>query len=81
MSKNKILILGHRGLLGNAVYSYFKKKYDVEVIRDYRWNSEKYKKRIINSNADFIVNCVGAIPQKKYQNQFSKKFLSKFFQK
>jgi len=66
----KVLILGHHGMLGNVVYKYFKNKYDVEVIEGLRWDSDEFKFRIISSNADFIVNCIGAIPQKKYTKEF-----------
>lgn len=66
----KILVLGHNGMLGNAVFKYFNKRYDVEVINNCRWDSDEYKNRIINSNADFIINCVGAIHQKNYDNDY-----------
>jgi len=62
----KILILGHRGMLGNAVYRYFTtNNIDVETLTDLRWDSNEFKHAILNSNANFIINCIGAIPQKK----------------
>lgn len=57
-------------MLGNIVYKYFINKYDVEVIEELRWDSDEFKIKIISSNADFIINCIGAIPQKKYDKEF-----------
>ena len=66
----KTLILGHTGMLGNAVHKYFNDNgYDVESIEDYRWESNEYKNRILESDVEFIINCVGAIPQKKYSKE------------
>lgn len=61
----KILILGHNGLLGNMVYSYFNLN-DYEVITtDLRWPSDEFKKFILSQDADYIINCIGIIPQRK----------------
>lgn len=60
----KILILGHNGLLGNMVYSYFKDKYDI-ITTNLRWESDDFKQFIIKQNPDFIINCIGIIPQRK----------------
>jgi dTDP-4-dehydrorhamnose reductase len=66
----KILVLGHNGMLGSMVYSYFSNKTDVyEVLTlNSRWGDENFKKDISNSKVDFIVNCIGAIPQKHKDN-------------
>lgn len=65
----KILILGHNGMLGHMVYKYYKNNnYEVDIISD-RWPSESFKQEIIDSNADFLINCIGSIPQRK--NNFS----------
>jgi dTDP-4-dehydrorhamnose reductase len=66
----KLLILGHNGMLGNAVYKYFINKCDIETIEGLRWNSDEYKNKILNSDAEFTINCVGAIPQKKYDVEY-----------
>ncbi|MFA5366480.1 MAG: sugar nucleotide-binding protein [Dehalococcoidia bacterium] len=68
----KLLVLGHYGMLGNAVHKYFTNKCDIETIEGSRWDSDEYKNRILNSDAEFIVNCVGAIPQKKYNTEYYK---------
>ena len=61
----KILILGHNGLLGNMVYLYFnKKKYDI-ITTDLRWPDDDFKLFVLNQKVDYIINCIGMIPQKK----------------
>lgn len=59
----KILILGHTGMLGNAVYRYLRQFHEIDTI-DYRWPSDDFFKYIENYDGDFIINCIGAIPQK-----------------
>lgn len=61
----KILILGHNGMLGNINHKYFKEKYDVEVLNGLIWDTEEFKNKVMESDADFVINCIGAIPQKK----------------
>lgn len=63
----KVLILGHKGMLGNAVYSYLdtKKEDFVLLTTSERWDKEEFKKVLQNTEADVIINCVGLIPQKK----------------
>ena len=53
-------------MLGNVVYKYFKNKYETKKFEKWRWDSDEYKNQILKSDAEFIINCVGAIPQKKY---------------
>lgn len=61
-----VLILGHKGMLGNAVLSYFtqENKYTV-LITSERFGSEAFNNTLKESAADVIVNCIGLIPQKK----------------
>lgn len=61
--KLKVLILGHRGMLGHMVKLYLEQFYDIETI-DYRWPSLDFKQAILDSDADYLINCVGAIPQR-----------------
>ena len=42
-----ILILGHTGMLGNAVYNYLKQFYTVDII-NYRWPSAEFIEYIKN---------------------------------
>ena len=60
----KILILGHRGMLGNAVYKYLSTTYDKIQTTEYRWSSEEFVRDVISFNGDYVINCIGAIPQK-----------------
>ena len=61
-----ILVLGHKGMLGNCVYRWFKQnpEYTVEIC-DSRWPSEKCKAFVTNNDAKCIINCIGCIPQKE----------------
>lgn len=61
----KILILGHKGMLGNAVFKYLEQKELDLLTTDYRWPSEKFKDFVLTSNVEVVVNCIGAIPQRK----------------
>tara|TARA_Y100000385_G_C12999403_1_gene596438 strand:- start:279 stop:989 length:711 start_codon:yes stop_codon:yes gene_type:complete len=57
----KILVLGHRGMLGHMVCKYLYSKLYKVVTTDRRfpnWNKEVFE------GVDFIINCIGAIPQK-----------------
>lgn len=59
----KILILGHKGMLGNCVHKYLKKFYEIDTT-EHRWPTNEFKDFIEDYDGDFIVNCIGAIPQK-----------------
>lgn len=59
----KILILGHSGMLGNAVYKYLHQFYQIDTIT-HRCNTPEFEEYIKSYNGDYIVNCIGAIPQK-----------------
>lgn len=61
----KILILGHNGLLGNMVYSYFESKNYNIVTTDLRWPSTEFIIFVAKQEVDFIINCIGIIPQRK----------------
>ena len=61
----KILILGHKGMLGHMVYKYFNEKTNYEILTiNSRWSDEKFFRDVISFNGDYVVNCIGAIPQK-----------------
>jgi dTDP-4-dehydrorhamnose reductase len=62
----KILVLGHKGMLGNAVESYLRKtgKYEIVTI-EARYGASDFGPTIVALNSDVIVNCIGLIPQKK----------------
>jgi len=62
----KVLVLGHEGMLGSTVRNYIsgKKDCDVKVVSS-RWPSDSFKEQIKSFKGDTIVNCIGAIPQRK----------------
>ena len=61
----KILILGHKGMLGHMVYKYFNEKTNYEILTiNSRWSDENFFRDVISFNGDYVVNCIGAIPQK-----------------
>lgn len=61
----KILILGHNGMLGHMVKKYMTHK-NIEIqTTEYKWPSDEFKKFIKNSNSNYLINCIGCIPQKK----------------
>ena len=60
----KILILGHKGMLGHMVHKYLSTK-DCELITtDLRWPSQKFMDFVLDFDGDFVVNCIGAIHQR-----------------
>jgi dTDP-4-dehydrorhamnose reductase len=61
----KVLILGHKGMLGNAVEKFLKQKKINLITTNFRWPTNEFKEFIKNCNCDFIVNCIGSIPQRK----------------
>ena len=61
-NKMKILILGHSGMLGHMVVKYLQSNNINICTIDDRWPN--IKKDIKNFDGDYIVNCIGAIPQR-----------------
>ena len=65
----KILVLGHKGMLGNMVYKYLSTKNDCELFTtDLRWPTKEFKKFVIDFCEDeydaYVINCIGAIHQR-----------------
>ncbi len=61
----KVLVLGHNGMLGNMVCDYLREVKDVSVSTTrYRWSSDSFKLSVKNFDGEYIINCIGAIPQK-----------------
>ena len=65
----KILILGHNGLLGNMIYLYFKSSNYEIITTDLRWPDDDFKLFVSEQKADYIINCIGIIPQKRPDNK------------
>ena len=59
-----VLILGHTGMLGHMVLKYLKHKGVGVDITNLRWPSEEFKSYIKNYSGDYIINCIGSIPQR-----------------
>ena len=61
----KTFILGHKGMLGHMVHKYLSTKDECKLITtDLRWSSEEFKKKVLDFDGDYVVNCIGAIPQR-----------------
>tara|TARA_R100000742_G_C4231118_1_gene52647 strand:- start:22 stop:738 length:717 start_codon:yes stop_codon:yes gene_type:complete len=61
----KVLVLGHSGMLGNTVCDYLRGLDDISIVTTrYRWPTDSFKTSIKNFDGDYIINCIGAIPQR-----------------
>jgi dTDP-4-dehydrorhamnose reductase len=61
----KILLLGHKGMLGHMVKKYLGTSTDYEVYMLHsRFPSDSFKESVLSHNWDYIINCIGAIPQR-----------------
>ena len=67
----KVLVLGHSGMLGSMVYDYLMGDYSIgfEIVDSLtsipdRWPEESFKNKIREFEGDYIINCIGAIPQR-----------------
>ena len=79
----KILLLGHKGMLGNCAYKRFNQIDGFEVFTtELRWPSSEFIKFVRSGDFDFIVNCIAKIPQsnvKGYQSYFTTNFALPIF--
>lgn len=60
----KLLVLGHNGMLGHMVKQYAEIIGHQVLTIDTRWPSIEFKQQVIESEVDFVINCIGSIPQK-----------------
>ena len=60
----KVLILGHTGMLGSTVYDYFMGEVDSLTFISDRWPEDIFKDKVKQFDGDYIINCIGAIPQR-----------------
>lgn len=59
-----VIVLGHKGMLGHMVVKFlYDKGYNVTTY-DYRYPSNEFKEFIKQYNGNYIINCIGAIPQR-----------------
>jgi dTDP-4-dehydrorhamnose reductase len=62
--KMKIMVLGHTGMLGHTVHEYFKRNNFDVITTNFRFPKKEFKDDILKFDGDFIINCIGSIPQK-----------------
>ena len=61
----RVLILGHKGMLGHMVCKYLSTKDECELITtESRWPSQEFMDFVLDFDGDFVVNCIGAIHQR-----------------
>ncbi len=61
----RVLVLGHKGMLGRAVLAYLSNDPNLEVeTNPFRFDEESFTRSVQDTDADFIINCIGKIPQK-----------------
>jgi dTDP-4-dehydrorhamnose reductase len=61
--KKRILVLGHRGMLGHMLVKYLSRFHKIETT-ELRFPSKEFQSLILRYDGDYIVNCIGSIPQK-----------------
>ena len=54
----KILILGHKGMLGSMVCAYFKYMGIDYITTDLKWPTLDFEKYLEDFKGDYIVNCI-----------------------
>lgn len=60
------MVLGHNGMLGHVVFKYLTSQ-NIEVITtDLKWETHELKEYIKKCTCEYMINCIGCIPQKKY---------------
>lgn len=59
-----ILVLGYKGMLGHMLVKYLTHQNYTIYTTDYRFPSIEFKDEILKFNGDYIINCIGSIPQK-----------------
>lgn len=72
----KILVLGHKGMLGNAVHTYFTTQTDHEVttIND-RFGDERFNDALRASDANVIINCIVLFLKKNQLKRYTKQLM------
>ena len=60
----KVLVLGHKGMLGHMVHKFFIDKGIECVTTECKAITKCFKNSILEFDGDFIINCIGAISQK-----------------
>lgn len=58
-------MLGHNGTLGHMVVKYLQSQNEDIVTTNLKWESDEFKQFIKTSECEYLINCIGCIPQKK----------------
>jgi dTDP-4-dehydrorhamnose reductase len=59
-----VMVLGHKGMLGHMVVKYLSNLgYTIQTI-SHKFPSIEFESTVRNFKGDFIINCIGAIPQR-----------------
>lgn len=67
LNSKKVLVLGHKGMLGHMVLKYLKEKEYTIDTTEFKFPTTEFFNCIKTYEGDFVVNCIGAIPQKTDQ--------------
>jgi dTDP-4-dehydrorhamnose reductase len=59
-----VMVLGHRGMLGHMVVKYLLDQRCNISTCEYRYPSIEFKNFVSQFKGDYIINCIGAIPQR-----------------
>lgn len=59
-----ILVLGHKGMLGHMLVKYLTDQSHIVTVTENKFPSIEFKQDILKFEGDFIINAIGAIPQK-----------------
>lgn len=68
----KVFVLGHKGMLGNCLQKYLEEKKCKVITTYHRWDTEAFKNDVLESNSDFIINCIYSAPHKNNSGIFTK---------
>ena len=63
----KVLVLGHKGMLGHMAHNYLISKGVEVVTTSCRWPTSCFKETNQNFDGDYIINCIGSIHQRTDQ--------------
>ena len=71
----RVLLLGHKGMLGNVIHKYYLQNNIDLVTTEFKWADWDLIRLIKQSNCDFLINCIGINPQKN-QPWYTLKFIN-----
>lgn len=62
----KVLVLGNTGMLGSTVAKYLTEQGIKVLAIDHKYPSKIFEYTVVTFDGDYIVNCIGAIPQRSH---------------